>query len=548
MKKNSFTLFARGAKALCLGTSLLLGNAASMSAQTPVLLKEINPGFGNANDGSNGFMGFTKFADDRIFFFADNGNTGLEPFVSDGTAAGTTLIKDIASGSDGCQGFEGDAVLNPSDKKIYFLAKSENNPNYNDLYATDGTAAGTKRVNSDNFSESISNLTAVGGKIAFRVGETQYYVSDGTATGTYEVLSSTKLTAPVLFKNVLYFGGQEGDNPILYKLDLSKNKLAEKVTAFVGTTKHRMSRPQIAHNDALLFSTGVEFGFASNNVYYYSPTSNTVTKVLNDVAGGFTKNVIAFKGKTYFIASTKFYETNGTAAGTKLLNTLEDDYALLLGKTDDYIFIQSRTNAAGVDLFTYNPTKGLVSIDINAGDKDAVPFHFVGLGNKAYFQAKTEAAGEELWVSDGTKAGTKLVTDFYAGATGSSPFGLKLVRLKGKDQIYYWATTASGGFEPYRIDVLYASPVQDKATASTLVFSLSPNPSREQVRLSLAQNTSFKAQQWTISDHTGRQIQQGKMESNEPISISTSALQVGIYWLSVYDAQGEKSTQALLVQ
>ncbi len=548
MKKNSFTFFARGAKKLCLGMSLLLGNAASTSAQTPVLLKDINVGSEDANNGSKGFRGFTKFADDRLFFFANDGNTGLEPFVSDGTSAGTRLIKELSDGSDGSQGFEGEAVLNPTDKKIYFLAKSDNNPNYNDLYTTDGTAAGTNRVNNNSFSESVSNLTPVGGKMAYRVGETQYFVTDGTAAGTYEALSSTKLTAPTLFKNVLYFGGQEGNKPILYKLDLNKNKMAEKVAAFVGIAEHVMREVNFAHNDGLLFSTGVESGFPSNNVYYYNPTSNTVTKVLSDVAGGASRNVIPFKGKTYFIASDKFYESNGTAAGTKLLNTLGDDYAILLGKTDDYIFLQNTTNTEGVDLFTYNPTKGLVSMDINPDNKDAIPFFFVSVGNKAYFRAKNDATGEELWVSDGTKVGTKLVADFLAGPTGSNPFSLQLVRLKGKDRIYFWATNGKNGFEPHYIDVLYASPTQEKIATNTILFSLSPNPSHEQVTLSFAPNSEFKAKLWVISDNLGRQLQQGNIESAESIAISTTAFQAGIYWLSVYDVRGEKSTQALLIR
>ncbi len=40
-------------------------------------------------------------------------------------------------------------------------------------------------------------------------------------------------------------------------------------------------------------------------------------------------------------------------------------------------------------------------------------------GYKAFFAASNEANGEELWVTDGTKAGTKMVKDIWPGSSGS---------------------------------------------------------------------------------------------------------------------------------
>ena len=62
--------------------------------------------------------------------------------------------------------------------------------------------------------------------------------------------------------------------------------------------------------------------------------------------------------------------------------------------------------------------------DINAGTLSANPKWLTVVGNLVYFVATTEAAGEELWVTDGTEAGTKMIKDIYPGTTGSAPFGL----------------------------------------------------------------------------------------------------------------------------
>ena len=44
-----------------------------------------------------------------------------------------------------------------------------------------------------------------------------------------------------------------------------------------------------------------------------------------------------------------------------------------------------------------------------------------GIGNLVYFAASDDTYGEELWVSDGTSEGTKLIKDINAGYAGSSP-------------------------------------------------------------------------------------------------------------------------------
>lgn len=61
---------------------------------------------------------------------------------------------------------------------------------------------------------------------------------------------------------------------------------------------------------------------------------------------------------------------------------------------------------------------------------------FVRLGDSILFRGRTDDAGDELWRSDGTAAGTALLKDIFPGATGSEPTHLTVFSA---DQRAYFA-------------------------------------------------------------------------------------------------------------
>ena len=69
-------------------------------------------------------------------------------------------------------------------------------------------------------------------------------------------------------------------------------------------------------------------------------------------------------------------------------------------------------------------------------------------GYKAFFAAKDDAHGEELWVTDGTKEGTHMVTDLVDGAGSSSPAYL----TRFNDKVVFSAVDSEGDREPYISD------------------------------------------------------------------------------------------------
>ena len=128
-----------------------------------------------------------------MFFFADDGVNGVELWKSDGTADGTVLVKDIRVGPAGSEvtpiPFQRVPTSVDLDGALIFAA--DDGVNGYELWRSDGTAAGTVLVR-DIFPGSAASdpryFTKANGKVFFRAlnGATGYelWKTDGTASGT----------------------------------------------------------------------------------------------------------------------------------------------------------------------------------------------------------------------------------------------------------------------------------------------------------------------------------------------------------------------------
>jgi ELWxxDGT repeat protein len=93
------------------------------------------------------------------------------------------------------------------------------------------------------------------------------------------------------------------------------------------------------------------------------------------------------------------------------------------------LVFNAETNSYGSELWTSNGTfEGTKMIkDIHAGTESSNANHFCVMGNQLYFSAADTLSNVELWVTDGTEAGTKKVKEINTNAGNtrqSSPSGM----------------------------------------------------------------------------------------------------------------------------
>jgi ELWxxDGT repeat protein len=83
-------------------------------------------------------------------------------------------------------------------------------------------------------------------------------------------------------------------------------------------------------------------------------------------------------------------------------------------------------------------------LDINPGPGSSEPRDFVAAGPRMFFTALSPSGGRELYVTDGTPAGTRQVIDLFAGAgSGLSAQQQQRPYLFANDRLYFSGTSSS---------------------------------------------------------------------------------------------------------
>ena len=166
-----------------------------------VLVKDNTPGFVDngyaVNPNSSDPRSLTEF-DGKLYYTANDSESGRELWVSDGTEAGTNLVKDINPNSNSFtygSDYSAPRYLTEFNSKLYFSAGDGEHGR--ELWVTDGTEAGTnlvKDINPSNDSDGNTypseprDFTEAGDKLYFTADDGEHgrelWVTDGTAEGT----------------------------------------------------------------------------------------------------------------------------------------------------------------------------------------------------------------------------------------------------------------------------------------------------------------------------------------------------------------------------
>lgn len=367
---------------------------------------------------------------------------GVELWSSDGTTAGTTLVKDIHPGAGGV------AVRNlvAGEELLYFFAND--GARGTELWRTDGTDAGTLLVK-DIFPGAVGGTQIspsgafVGNEFFFAANDgvngVALWKSDGTADGTVLVkdirlgLADSEISYLVNVDGVLYFGANDGvHGKELWRSDGTSDgtfMVADVAPGAAGSNLRELTNL----NGMLLFSAND--GVAGAELWISAGASETTALVKDLIPGSATANPSTFRvagDVGYFVTTesnsdTRVWRTDGTAEGTwqvtkKRLRAAPNSQPEmeLVGET---LFFAAYSSETSFILWKYNPAAG--APEVVRGNFSIVPgtVNPRNVNGVLYFTPYT-ADGTELWRSDGTLAGTTLAGDLWPGRYSSVPDNL----------------------------------------------------------------------------------------------------------------------------
>ncbi|HYE20256.1 MAG TPA: hypothetical protein VEA69_17540, partial [Tepidisphaeraceae bacterium] len=324
----------------------------------------------------------------RLTFAADDAWHGLELWQTDGTPAGTDLVKDVAANPVPSR--PDSFVLYKGKAYFTFGAASGGTPGTarsgGAIYRTDGTTAGTELV----WNGVAGDLFLVGDWLYFRGTDretgAEIWRTDGTAAGTHRVTD----LAP------------------------GRGNIAPRFLAAAGTRLvFALPDPTAAGVYHLWSTDGTAAGTVPLGASTHAPTGQSIPLTVRD-------GVVYFGHTPSATTTRRLWRTDGTAAGTYELEAA-DAYPSALAAAGGYTYYLTPSHPVyGAALWRTAGAVGgaelVKDLPEAAGDP---PSALAYAGGKLYFAAPIPGGGTEPWVSDGTAAGTVPLGDLTPGTASS---------------------------------------------------------------------------------------------------------------------------------
>lgn len=418
----------------------------------------------------------------KLFLPADDGSTGVELWQSDGTVAGTVLFDDLAKGittddtvedygpavppginqlatangslfftlshriqslwvttpvsSSATELFAGHSdysfgtylSLTPIGKRVFFSELLLGAGGLEYIGATDGTPFGTTLLTpspiASPFGIAILNLNG----LAIFASGSSLWSSDGTAQGTVPLLTEESLNAaPVVSGSVAFFATTQGTTSVLWKTD--------------GTPAGTVQVAPLGSNSHVVNSSATSPGSVSF-IVYDSSTGTSTPWVSDGTAAGTHAGMPTAPGPVRYYAyddgghGLELWKTDSTTAGTTLVKDINpgsggsnpQSFVTYNGR----VYFSADDGVHGRELWTSDGTEQGTTLlaDINSGPGSAINGQanpgpdahlFTDARGLLYFNAYRPDVGNELWSTDGTATGTRLVQDLYPGAPSGNP-------------------------------------------------------------------------------------------------------------------------------
>ena len=324
-----------------------------------------------------------------LFFTVEDCVHGRELWKSDGTEAGTVMVKDINL----VESSDPDYLINVNGT-LFFAAKHHVEGGIYTLWKSDGTEAGTVKIDGP---YSVRFLTNVNGTVFFSGNLSaghELWKSDGTEAGTVMVKdiwfpSSSNPTYLTPVGSTIFFSANDGTNGFeLWKSDGTE----------AGTVR-------VADIFPFAFSSHPRFLTHFGLTVVFSANDGIYGRELWASPLGFGANLI---------------KDIATDIGYPLLSSDPQSLTVIGGTL---FFVATAYDGTGRELWKSDGTEtGTVMVKDIIPPGPGEPEFLTNVNGTLYFRADDGVHGIELWKSDGTEAGTMMVKDIHPTANGSPMF------------------------------------------------------------------------------------------------------------------------------
>jgi ELWxxDGT repeat protein len=387
----------------------------------------------------------------KFFFLSDDGVHGRELWRSDGTALGTFLVRDLCPGTCGTR-FPAWNAIAALGNRVLFAA--DDGVHGVELWISDGTAVGTSLVADlvpGYASSFIQNLTSAGGQAFFTAlgdgGGSVLWRTDGTTKGTYAITppgvgSSFEPTSIHPAPGFLYlcnanWAGQSGlwrsdgssaGTTFLAAVDCWQNSFGKRgmMTVSPGGVLFFQGSLPASNDEELWRSDG-------------TPAGTYLVKDLQPGTEGSWPSGMTWLGDVLIFnasgawpnPSIELWRSDGTEAGTvpiPLADGARPDVGWRGAWTvaADRYYFAAYDDSHGGEPWVYDGLVASRVADLVPGPGSSITSefplfyfpYFEAFGSEALFTATDGVHGTELWRTDGSAGGTVRVSDIAPGAAG----------------------------------------------------------------------------------------------------------------------------------
>lgn len=544
----------------------------SLTAQSPILIKDIVPGTG----GSTTPPLSGEFTLDSLYFFrAAAQPNDVQYWVTDGTSDNTHFLKSIVPQNTS---FTYQSHLFNHNHVAYFVSSDNINGNEG-IWRTDGTTDNTYKFMDQcgiYCSRDYNNIV-LGDKVLFTgtdsLGE-ELWITDGSISNTQlvkDILIGKNGSNPdrfIRFNNEIYFtADNNGANRELWRSDGTPD--GTHLFIDLNNTDTLGSNPfvQGVVNNTLYFtargsaSTGRELWKTDGTV-----NGTLLVKDINQGSGdGLSNGFAAVLGNDLLfpafdsIHGREWWLTDGTEGGTRLLKELINSNTFgsgfrIINATDSLVIFWINDVIHGPEMWRTDGTpEGTYLLkDIYPGPQSSLQSPIlpnIKYKNRVFFPAVDDVYGMEIWETDGTTAGTKRLTDMYyfnVFGDDSRKDNLQVIN----NYLYFTAATGEYGYEVWKLLIDIPVATQNPANPAQLNVEVYPNPNTGNFHFTgfLERPSSMQAR---LLDLQGRVLFTQQFEQLDGAflrHIEAPQLPTGLYLLNIQTEQGTRTLPISIVK